>query len=269
MSTFGKAGTGPGEFASVREIYVGASDSILILGRGTFHVMSADYRHVREFQNDAGGGGFSGTLLRDGRLLRSGEKHQFVLMDPNGKTAPPVILREVDTTACSDCERTFREANVAGSVWSAPQNQYVIEQHDLSGALLQRFIRQVDWFPSWFYAPGQHEDDALKFFARPRVLGVRQGSDGILWTHIMMLDNAESLKGIDFDDPKGMARVLSQMVTRVEAIDPVSKKLLAGTKFTNVVFPLSGDISAQLIADPSGDWAWKILRFSARKNGDR
>ncbi len=270
MTTFGKAGRGPGEFANVSEIYVDASDSILVLGGGVIHVMSPDYAHVRQYQNNGGGGGFSGTILRDGRLLRGEDAHGFRLMDSVGQIGPVINLKEIDTARCGDCERTYREASVAGSLWSGPQNAYRVEQHDLSGALLRRFVREVEWFPSWLDEPGkQPNDDMIAFLSRPRILGVRQGSDGIVWTHIMMLEGAESLKSANFDDPKGMAKILSSMITRVEGIDPVKKKLIASSKFTNVVFPLTGDISAQLIADPSGDWAWKILRFNMKKGTDR
>jgi hypothetical protein len=270
MRSFGKPGQGPGEFANVSEIFIGKNDTIFVLGGGVIHVVSPEYEHIRQYPNGGGGGGFSGTMLVDGRMLRERQGHKFALVDSIGELLPPVQLRDIDTTECSDCERSYREGSTPGTIWSAPQNQYRVEQHDLTGKLLQRIIREVEWFPSWFDGPGvQGNDDMIAFFTRPRLLGVRQGSDGIVWSHIMVLENAELLKGTDVEEPRGMAKVLASMITRVEGIDPARKKVVASSRFENVVFPLTGDISAQLIADASGDWAWKILRFSEKKSERR
>ncbi len=81
-----------------------------------------------------------------------------------------------------------------------------------------------------------------------------------------MIEDVESLRGkVNEDRPEDFAKVIAKMVTWVEAIDPSEKNLLAGIKLPNGILPLTGDYSAQVIADPSGDWSWKILRFTVER----
>ncbi len=162
MSSFGKAGKGPGEFAGISEIYVGANDSLLIVGAGTVHVLAPDYKHVRQFAVQNQGGFFTNTLLADGRMLREGRINQFVLVDAEGSASQPVLLAEADTSACSDeCDRSYRESSSHGSVWSAREDMYKVDKYSLSGALEQRFVRLVSWFPPRQpRRPTQHEGAA-------------------------------------------------------------------------------------------------------------
>lgn len=262
MKTFGKAGRGPGEFAGLRAVFVAPGDTLLVVGGAVVHVLTPEYVQVREYRNMAGSiDELAGTLLADGRLVHERANHQFTLIDSTGKASPNVVLRDIDTSPCGECgERIYREASTPGSIWSGPLNTYRVENHDLSGLLLRRFVREVSWYPPWGLREIQAPDIVVEL-GRPRLVGVRQGGDGIVWTHVTLIEHPDDLRNIDEDVPRQMARVWSRIVTKVEAIDPVKGQLLGGVTLTNMVLPLRGDYSAQLIVNESGDWAWKILRF--------
>jgi hypothetical protein len=51
------------------------------------------------------------------------------------------------------------------------------------------------------------------------------------------------------------------MTTHIEAIDPDRGRLLGHLALPGLVLPLQRDYAAQLVVDPSGDWAWRILKF--------
>lgn len=271
MTTFGKAGRGPGELAGVSEIYVGRGDTLFVVGAARVHVISPAHAHVREFSIDAGGGdGFRGTVLSDGRLLFPKGDRAFTIVDAQGNAAPQVTLQGLDSSIarCRDCGgRAFREAATPGSVWSGQENAYRIEHHDLSGKLLQRIVRDAAWFPAWGSGRGEEAADVIATLGKPRLWGVRQGSDGTVWTYITTLDDPRLVRKeiSDINTPKEFSVLLSHMTTRLEAIDPARKQLLGGIKLRGIVLPLTGDYSAQLIVDESGDWAWKILRLSVAR----
>ena len=262
LTTFGRRGRGPGELSGLRAIYVTAGDSLLVTGSGVVHVFSPHYVQAREYRNMAGSPDeVASTIIAGGRLLIDRADHSFAIIDTIGAVTSRVKLREIDESPCGECgERVYREASMPGSVWSGPLNQYRVEQHDLTGALLQRFTRNVSWFSKWSATEIQANTIAVEL-GRPRLMGARQSSDGIVWTHITMIEHAGDLTHIDEDQPRQMAQVWARVITKIEAIDPAKQQVLAATTLTNTVFPLVGDYSAQLIVDDAGGWAWKILRF--------
>jgi hypothetical protein len=55
------------------------------------------------------------------------------------------------------------------------------------------------------------------------------------------------------------------MVTHVEAIDPDEGELFGRLTLQGLVLPLARGYAAQLVVDPSGDWAWRILRYRVQR----
>jgi len=208
---------------------------------------------------------FVGTILPDNRVLLSSRPEGMVILEHAGAASPHIGLAGVDSSAgpCADCgPRGFREANRPGSVWSAPHNAYRVERHDLSGKLLQRFIRIADWYPDWDAAKLRNSEDPISFFGKPRVWGVLQGTDGILWTHIVQLEDAESFRATwVMGSPRSPQELMARLSTRIEAIDVSRKRLLGGIRLTGPVLPMTGDLTAQLVFDADGGFGWKILRL--------
>jgi hypothetical protein len=273
--TFGRGGDGPGEFARVGRVLVGSNDTLYLQGAPWFYVVSPQHEYLRQFQNPRPGTGpggmfaYIGTILSDDRLLLSSGLNGMVIVDSAGVASPPVELAGIDSTAppCGDCvPRAFREASQPGSVWSATQQSYRIEQHDLSGRLLQRFIRVADWYPDWTAAQLRSSEDPISAFAKPRVWGVRQGTDGILWTHVLQIEDADAFRATwDMASPRAPQQLIARLSTRIEAIDPAGKRLLGGTKVNGPVLPMLGDHAAQLVFDREGGFGWKIVRFRVER----
>jgi hypothetical protein len=205
-------------------------------------------------------------LLADRRILLGRNNHQFALVAATGVQQDRVVLRDVDTSRCGECgERIFRESLAGGSVWSAPLNLNRVEQHDLSGTLLRRYVRAAEWFRPWD-TKEIRADEVVVELGRPRVMGVRQASDGVLWSHTTLIEQPQDLAGIDEDNARQMARLWRRVITRVQAIDDSSREFLGEMTLPGMVLPMNDrDLSAQLMVNESGDWSWKILRFRAQR----
>ncbi len=277
MTMFGSRGQGPGEFLGASRVFVGKGDTLYVQTVSWIHVLSPQHQHLRQFQNPRpvqGAGGmfaFIGTILSDNRVLLSSRPNGMVIIDSSGVASPYIELAGFDSSAgpCGDCgPRGFREGNKPGSIWSAPHNSYRVEQHDLSGKLLQRFIRMADWYPDWEVAQLRNSEDPISFFAKPRVWGVLEGKDGIIWTHTLQLEDAESFRATwVMGSPRSPQELMARLSTRIEAIDVSRKRLLGGIKLSGPVLPMTGDLTAHLIFDADGGFAWKVLRL--RVDGNR
>jgi hypothetical protein len=57
------------------------------------------------------------------------------------------------------------------------------------------------------------------------------------------------------------ADMLSNFVTIVEAIDPVTREVLATAEFKRTLLPMLNDTVAVLGLDEFGDWSWTVLRL--------
>jgi hypothetical protein len=153
VRTLGRTGDGPGEFRNVMTLAT-LGDSLFVY----------DNVHLRESVFD-----FSGRLhrsrgvpprpfravpFRDGRLVvnaqdtspgRVGAQHHVI--DSAGGTIisfPGAGGRFRADEAALD-RRSLTRAS-ASTFWSAPPNHYVIEHWELSGELLARLVRDVEWF---------------------------------------------------------------------------------------------------------------------------
>jgi hypothetical protein len=270
-TTFGRGGQGPGELDRASRVLVGKGDTLYVQAVSWIYVFSPQHEHLRQFHNPrpvTGAGGmfaFIGTILSDDRLLLSSGQNGMVILDGEGNVSPQIELGGFDSSAvpCGDCiPRGFREAIQPGSVWSGPHNSYRIEQHDLSGRLLQRFIRIAEWYPDWDAAQLRNSEDPISAFGKPRVWGMRQGADGILWTHVMLIEDPDSFRATwTMQSPRAPMELMGGLTTRIEAIDPAGRRLLGGIKLNGVVLPMMGDHAAHLVLDGEGGWGWKIVRF--------
>ncbi len=281
IRSFGRAGAGPGEFRYISEIHVSTADTLLVIGGGVLHVIAPDYSHVRQAPLQQGGDAtFFNTILGDGRILRMSGPDAFHLLDKNGVVSPEVALRGADTTKCAECGlRTFREALEPGTVWSAPQNSYRIDRHNLSGELLQGFTRRINWFPDWVSPKEGQQFDIMTELTRPRMFGVRQDSAGLIWTHVLMVDDPTRLPINDMmsamqqggDNVDGARKIMSDLmsnfVTMVEVIDPVTREVLATRELKMIVVPMMRDMVAHMRLDRHGDWTCVVMRLRVEGRG--
>jgi hypothetical protein len=174
----------------------------------------------------------------------------------------------VDTTfKCGECgRRVYRESYAGGTIWSGTFNQYAVEEHALDGTFLRRITREAEWFPPWGDEP--RGEDELAEFSVFRLVGALQDSTGTLYTHTAGIANVDSLRKVMAQSgtmPTDESQMFQLMVTHVEAIDPDAGELFGRVTLQGLVLPLVRGYAAQLVVDPSGDWAWRILRYRLQR----
>jgi hypothetical protein len=273
IRSIGKAGSGPGEFARVQDIYAGAGDTLFVSDGRRIHVISPAYELAREFVADVGGSGLFGTILPGNRMLFQSGDHKFRIVTSPGTTLPEVSLEGVDTTSrlCGDCgERLFRASRTPGLVWSGPQNMYRLELHDTLGKLVRRIVREVEWFEPWGGEGSRQRDDSpVGMFRRPRMFGVSETEDGILWAHVWSLfetTDEEVRQAMSVAEKTRDESLMYNLIrARVEAIDLQKQVLLGMVSLPRLTVPISGNLSAQLQVDEAGDWSWKIIRLTIHR----
>lgn len=305
--TFGKPGRGPGEFSNIADLEVGREDSLFVFESRRVLVFSPDYVYVREFPfQEFSAARPSGMLtLSDGRFLMASAPNRFSILSPDGsmdsvsaragaelaamrasRGATPMSLSSIpmgirlegaDTTICMQCGlRSFGEGADAGTIWSASMHQYVVEQHDLSGKLLRRVVREAAWYPKWpaeEVAADMHGGMAmemsinnefmLKESRKSRVVGMYEAG-GLLWTQSTTQDPENPIPP-DTDFMKELMASGSSLdrhfVTVVEALDVGKGELVAARHLPGMVRPLGGDLVVQVLPDEDGVRSFRILRL--------
>jgi hypothetical protein len=271
QQAFGVAGLGPGEFRGITDVHVAPGDTLIVLTYRSIHVVGPDYVPVRQMARAAQSGdpGFFNTMLRDGRILRLTGENQFDILSRDGTVQGPVRLASPDTLRCTQCGlRAYREGVEQGTIWSGTQNRYRVEQHDLSGKFLQGFTRRVHWFPTWRSDPAENIQAVLEELAKPRLLGVRQTPDGLLWTHIALVDDPDRVPRLPEPNTVNeraatrlMSSVLANYVTMIEVIDPRTREVLASRELKMIASPMLGDLVSRISVDEHGDWSCVVMRL--------
>jgi hypothetical protein len=146
-------------------------------------------------------------------------------------------------------------------------NMYVIDNHDLAGRLLRRFVRDVSWFTPWNTDIDRNTNEGMaESFRRARLVGVMQSQDGLLWTMVHTMDEKNPFPpGFDFRSAFSATRVPDfdlRHVTIVEAIDPESAQVLASIRLQGQASPMTDGLVAQFVPDSVNARAAKIIRLS-------
>jgi hypothetical protein len=69
-------------------------------------------------------------------------------------------------------------------IWAAPQNEYRIEQWDLTGRKVLEFARPGSWFEPWWAQQRATPEQA----PQPRLFGLREDPEGRLWVLVHVAD---------------------------------------------------------------------------------
>lgn len=156
----GRDGEGPGEFRAASGVVIDGGDSIRVfdsrLRRMT--VFSPDLRMVRTERLEFNAGIYStalGNRMVVNSMVRTPDRigYPLQLVDQRGE-----IIRSfgsVDGVYRADLRDALDVRKItpslAGGIWSAWRNQYVIEHWDTAGALTDVLHREVEWFPTWWH----------------------------------------------------------------------------------------------------------------------
>jgi hypothetical protein len=255
----------------VTGIVMAPGDTLYEFERSRVHVFSPDHSFVRQYTvGRSGTASNAAAVFPDGRFAISSGPHQFTLYHPDGTGAAPapIALQGADTLLCAQCgERQFRAGREPATVWSAPANEYAIEQHDLSGRLRLRLSRQVPWFQKWYPSTARDMEQRMRDqVAQSRFTGLEVDHRGLVWTHVIAQDAAEPIPAsinLDPRDPQArMDFMLKHLASYVEVIDPGRRFVVASLKLKGFYFPVAAGLIAEMVQDPVVGNVWKVYRVT-------
>ena len=242
---FGRAGEGPTEFPGSHlpmQIRLGPDGLLYVLQVNTLLTLQS-----------AEGAVGQRTPLRlrpnDFVLLGSRVIAQSRVLGPGGESSPVQLLAADGTIEAGigtsrqppgRPNQPFEEVRRLAaadeeSIWIARLNSYELSRFGLDGLEKARLIRSAAWFPEYGdLVPGE----PFVTRQRPRIEGVRQDGDGILWVLIsqgahdfLPLSLTSSGEG-RLDPYMDFARFLT---TTLEAIDIYGGELLSRTEMAGLV----------------------------------
>jgi hypothetical protein len=248
VTALGRAGTGPGEIALLQTFLVTPQDSIILFDQTKMSVYSPSYQFVRDVPTVTPSiVGRPWVLLQNGNVV-----FQSTFSTPDRVGYPLHVLSrngnllrsfgsEVPTARPDRPFELRRQIGWAGGnlVWSAHSSRYQLELWDIDGTLRKTLIREASWFQPW-----TSYDQA---YSSPRVLAVRQDSQGLLWTVLQIPDKNANLSQL----VAGLASNNLLFHTLIEVIDPNSGTLIASRQFPNLY--TSGFWSGSLLSSASVD----------------
>jgi hypothetical protein len=255
LHSFGREGSGPGEFRGILEIKIAVDDSIYVsdLARRV-SVFAPNHQFVRSF-NFAGqfsraallpAGGFISETRRGAltEYCRDGKEQASRPVSP-GVVQPP-------NPTCRHCDaRSLVAARMPGRFWSWVKNRYEIEQIDLSGVVHQRLVRGVAWFQPWL------SETAL--VPTPVLSNVREDTTGHLWVTVHL----PNPRWVASSGPSRVAtagdydRLYESLL---EVIDPNSGRLIASARLPGMVSTTRDGILWKLRDLPDGRVVMDVFR---------
>jgi hypothetical protein len=195
IGSVGRQGQGPGEHVHVSIVKVGAGDTLYVLDGGLFrlNVYSPERRLIRIVQLPRR------TPIADFLPLPNGD----VVFSATMRTAEGIGYPLHVVSPRGEVRRSFGAVNprvhptervlprVMGahdskSVWLAQPNAYELEHWTLDGAPQRVLSRRAAWFAP--YAPELTNENVQVVPPRPRVRGILQSSDSVVWIRLDVAD---------------------------------------------------------------------------------
>ncbi len=243
MSSYGRMGPGPGQFASDVPLLMEVGDGDVLYAIDLLQLHTLAPRAARSLDQvrmpvqaaDA-------VVLKDGRIavqaaVRSELGNTTIrILRPDGTIEASIGASE--TTAHPGRRgmdrRVLGRSNDRADVWSAHVNRYRLIRYAPDGSERARIERASEWFrPYTDRTPGA----PFRAPADPRVVDIRQDADGLLWVAIGRAPASFS-PTIDDSGPVGAEAALSPyfdlnqvLHTTVEVVDPVAGEVVARREF--------------------------------------
>lgn len=260
--TFGRRGTGPGEFGFPSDFAV-ADSRIFVFDRelSRVTVLGASLDVERTIPVPARLIDSDGFLALGQRLIISSMYGSRARPGPiwivthDGSVAATAGMDE-SQTAGSFARQRFLGAAGPDRFWVARLTSYELELWDTTGVLRRTLDRHASWFPPWqtlHHSP-------VREAPPPHIAGIHVASDGLLWITIWVADaNWKALPQGQQASDEIMNRFFD---TRLEVLDPDAGTLLASHQFPDLLVPVRGsDLHlASFRSDPSGVVVWTLYR---------
>lgn len=278
LRSIGHRGAGPGEYSNAGWLYALGGDTIAVAdrGNGRFTIVGPDLRVLRTVPNSYFDF-WAAVPIDRYRFVASG-----VVYAPNNMGRPLHIFR-IDSSG-TKVERSFGshvdlvrtgpgsaplnwDVSPAGNgrFWSAERLAYRLQLWDSAGTSQLSLERQPEWF--------RPQADAFMGNATrpPKPTGAGISADGnVLWTFTHVPDPANWKRGWPQVAAGGESREgpdLAQLYdTIVEAIDVVSRRVVARTRFPEYVLnTLPGGRVVMLHQDDDGNARLQIFTLRLRR----
>lgn len=251
LKTVGRAGEGPGEFASISALVVGKGDTLQAFDiRNGRHVwIDPDGQVVRS--RPRSGGVESVEAASDGLVLLAGGGSR-------GARGQPVHVLDMEGEVLFSLgggpngmeydfygfSRYVAWAGTTGVVWMTPALDYHLERWTVEGELLERWERDPEWMPPdqpWVPATGDHP-------VSPTMRDLQFDSEGRLWT-LAIVGEPNWVEGLGqpTGDPEAPGRrmwpiedVDAVLGSRIEVLDVESRQVLASAFFPTLFVAFLG-----------------------------
>lgn len=232
LGTLGRAGRGPGEFASwPLALWIDDADSLYVRdASGRWLVFDPDWQFVRMFS----GGGMTGapvthlthdhTLIHTRHVPGGARGAAFHVTDLEGELIRSVAARDSSATELAGFPRASGYDG-ENEVWIAPPDGtrgLILERWNLDGELLNVVTYDAPWLPLDGYASNRERVPRFSLISVDRM--------GLAWVFLSVRDARwEPLAaGQHPDDADALRR---RYDFRLEVIDPAAAALLASVRF--------------------------------------
>lgn len=250
IRTFGRSGSGPGEFLHIRSTVCGVDGKLRVFDAGNARISilsedgSLESSHPLEIGFLEGAVPMSGGWTAVNTTIRSDGAvgHPIHIVAPAGE-----IQQSMGRTGSGPYTRdVVKDKRILASageqhLWAAHMNRYRIDLWSTDGSLLKTIERSGTWFEPW-----EGIDPGEPFFARPkpRILSMFEDSTGNLWTSLLVPsdDWEPSPRGSSLFGPGGptVAALEPKWDSVIEVIDLESGRLRYAARLQGLAFQFIG-----------------------------
>ena len=241
---FGRPGQGPGEFGGpIHMLRVGPGDSIHVF-EGPRHTVLApalrafgSVRLLPVLLNDL-------AFLADGRMVaqqmvvgRGGIGQPLHVIGDGGRIAQSFAGTDKwDPARLYSGIRPIAPAS-GNRVWSAHTGAYRVELWEPAGSNSLILVRDASWFQPWEQVIRRSAEGR----ERPRIVDVAEDRQGRLWVSILVRDPKHRRSRETREVPLTEVDANAEFDTVLEVLDPRSGRLLARTRFEQIIPAFIGD----------------------------
>lgn len=234
LRSFGRAGSGPGEFsAGITQIVVGPDDRIHVFEHSRHTVLAAGLEGV-ESVGVLSLNPVSALLLPAGGLvvqhldISGGEDGVVRVVTREGHVV--ASFDQVDRAEATDPWAAVRVIahSADGHIWSARVNRYEITEWTVDGRAMRIVRRDASWFRPW---SGVEPREPLEKAPRPRITSLYHDARGRLWVLLRVADENWTPRATRGEGARHRREDRSQFYDSViEVIDIENAVLLAAMR---------------------------------------
>jgi hypothetical protein len=234
VTDFARQGQGPAEVYELGFVIVREPDSIIAFDMMKLHHFSNQGQHRRTVPVARLSVARSAVRIPGGRWVIAGD----LMNDPDEKPLHMISdggallksfgvpVEQRNPQVASALRMRMLASADSGHFWAAHVEWYEMDLFRNDGSLERTIVRNAEWFP-----PAQPKLGLGSGPAKPRLLGVHQDPEGLLWTVVWVPTKADAATGRGGRNREartelGPSWYAERYTTVVEVIDPRSNRLI-------------------------------------------